>query len=132
MNTSKLGSKFLSGALVAAGSLLSAGQALAGVVFICHPATSLSEADVKAALQGERPTIKVVDNAAVKNDMLTWLGITDKRYASVWQIKSFREGASIPPVKTSDSEVVDFVKNTAGGLGYVASKPGDSGVHTCF
>ena len=122
----------LAGILVASSSLLWAGQAMAGLVFICNSGLSLSEADVKAAMMGERPAVKVVDNGPLKNDMLTYLGVTDKRYSSVWQIKSFREGATIPAVKSSDSEVVDFVKNTSGGLGYVSSKPSDSGVHTCF
>jgi len=118
--------------LAAAGTLLWTSQAMAGLVFICNSGLSLSEADVKAALMAERPAVKVVDNAGIKGDMLTYLGVTDKRYASVWQIKSFREGAQIPPVKNGDSEVVEWVKSTSGGLGYVSTKPSDSGVHTCF
>jgi len=118
--------------LVAAGSLVWTSQAMAGLVFICNSGLSLSEADVKAALQGDRPAVKVSENAGLKNDMLTWAGISESRYKSQWQIKNFRDGATIPPVKNGDSEVVDFVKSTPGGMGYVSAKPGDSGVHTCF
>jgi len=127
--SSSFGSWLLGISLV---SLFGANVSQAGLVFICHPSTSLSEADVKAALQGDRPAVKPCENSSLKNDMLSFVGITDKRYASQWQIKSFREGATIPPVKGGDSDVVDFVKNTPGGMGYVSAKPSDSGVHTCY
>ncbi len=116
-----------------AAPLMMINGASAAVVFICNPGTSLSEADVKAALQGEKASVKPCDNAGLKNEMLdSVLKITDKRYASQWQIKSFRDGMTIPPTKGSDADVIDYVKNTPGGMGYVSSKPSDGGVHLCY
>lgn len=113
-------------------SLLTGASAEAGMTFVCSADLELSQAEVRAALLGERPAVKVVDNAAAKREMLAFLGLTEKRYASIWHIKSFREGAAIPPIKSNDSEVIEHLKATPGSMGYVSAQPHDSGIHLCF
>ena len=49
------------------------------------------------------------------------------KYNATWAKKSFQDGIAAPKVKGSDSDVVDFVKSTPGGIGYV-SAPGDAKV----
>ena len=49
------------------------------------------------------------------------------KYAATWTKKAFRDGLVQPPLKSGDSEVVDFVRRTPGAVGYVGTSP--SGVN---
>jgi|SRR5882672_6390664 len=108
---------------------LTLGAAQAQVVVICHPATTLSGDDVRDVFLGEKQlagTVKLqpVDNAAEQVGFLNkFLSMEPAKYSSAWAKKAFRDGVTAPPVKASDSDVVDFVKRTPGGVGYVRSAP---------
>ena len=47
---------------------------------------------------------------------------------SYWQQAAFSGTASAPPEKSSDSDVIDFVKNNPGAIGYVSSSANISSV----
>ena len=44
-------------------------------------------------------------------------------YRSTWAKKSFADGSPAPAIKTDDDEVLEFVKKTPGGIGYIAKPP---------
>ncbi|MDO8413893.1 MAG: hypothetical protein Q7S51_08925 [Gallionellaceae bacterium] len=110
--------------LVAAGSV----PAVAGDVYvISHPSVTLTTAELRDAYLGEKQfagSIKLVpvDNAAVQSDFLAKaLNMDAGKYASLWIKKGFRGGLASPSVKLGDAEVVSFVKNTPGAIGYVSA-----------
>ena len=70
--------------------------------------------------------VKIVpfDNAAAQGEFLSKvLDMSAGRYGTMWAKKGFRDGLNAPAVKASDLEVLNAVKATPGGLGYVASPP---------
>lgn len=114
--------------------LLAAQSASAGdVVVISNPGTTISAGEVKDVFLGEKQfagSIKLipVDNAAAQGAFLSkFIEMDTVKYNGIWTKKSFRDGLTPPPVKTSDAEVVEYVKRTPGAVGYVGSNP--SGVN---
>ena len=114
--------------------LLIAQNALAGaVVVISNTGTTVSASEVKDVFLGEKQfagSIKLipVDNAAAQEAFLSkFLQMDTTKYNGIWTKKSFRDGLTPPPVKSSDAEVVEYVKRTPGAVGYVSSNP--SGVN---
>jgi len=106
------------------------GTALAeGPVMITNPAITLSADDVHDVYLGEKQmagTVKLmpVENGAAQAAFLAQvLKLDAAKYATNWTKKSFRDGLTPPPVKATDAEVIDFVKRTPGGVGYVSSAP---------
>jgi hypothetical protein len=105
----------------------------ADVVVISHPGTTLSAGDVKDVFLGEKQfagSIKLipVDNVSLQSNFLSKImNMTGDKYASIWTKKSFRDGLTPPAMKSSDAEVIDYVKRTPGAVGYVSSAP--SGVN---
>jgi len=101
-----------------------------GPVIITNPALTLSVDDVRDVYLGEKQmagNVKVmpVENASAQAGFLSQVIKLDAaKYATAWTKKSFRDGLTPPPVKTTDAEVIDFVKRTPGGVGYVGSAPG--------
>jgi hypothetical protein len=114
-------------------ALLKCGTVMADVYIIAHHGLNLEAGDVKDVFLGEKQTssgtqLVPSDNKAVQSEFLVKVLHVDKgKYESTWAKKSFREGSNIPGTKPSDQEVIEFVKSTTGGVGYVSSKPG-SGV----
>lgn len=109
---------------------LSPFAAQAGEVFvIAGAATQLASGDIRDVFVGEKqfagPTKLVpVDNAAAQDVFLDKVVKMDKqKYTSTWTKKSFRDGLNPPALKSSDLEVVEFVKKTPGAVGYVTSQP---------
>jgi hypothetical protein len=45
------------------------------------------------------------------------------KYTASWTKKSFRDGADAPIMKGSDAEILEYVKHTTGGCGYISSAP---------
>ena len=45
------------------------------------------------------------------------------KYTTAWTKKSFRDGSTPPSVKSGDGEVVEFLKHTPGGCGYLGAPP---------
>lgn len=109
-------------------------SAFAGDVYvIANSAVNLTQAEVKDVFMGEKQVagsvkLSPVDNKATQADFLSKVvGIDKIKYDAIWAKKSFQDGISAPKVKGSDADVVDFVKSTPGGIGYV-SAPGSSKV----
>ena len=106
-----------------------ASAAAAGPVVITNPAVTLSGDDVRDVYLGEKQvagSVKLVpvDNASAQAAFLAdVIKLDATKYATAWTKKSFRDGLTAPAVKATDAEVIDFVKRTPGGVGYVGSAP---------
>lgn len=100
--------------------------AAAGEV-VAHPSVNLSAAEVRDVFLGERQwlgdlKLVPVDNLAAHDQFLSRVLQTDSpKYAARWLRKSFREGLAAPPMKGSDSEVIEFVRATRGAIGYLSA-----------
>lgn len=66
------------------------------------------------------PTDNTVAQPVFLNKLM---GIDKAKYDALWVKKSFRDGVNQPPARGTDAEVIDFVKKTPGGIGYVVSPP---------
>ncbi len=128
----KLGRKLV--VLAAAGMVALASSASAGDLYvISNQGTTVTAGDVREIFLGEKDfagSVKLVpvDNAAAQDQFLSKMMKMDaSKYASTWTKKSFRDGVRAPPVKGSDAETVEFVKQTPGAVGYVGTSP--SGVN---
>lgn len=102
----------------------------AGDVYLISNSTiKLTAADAKDVLLGETQfiggaAVRVVDNAAVLADFTDKvLHMNPGQYKTYWAKKSFRDGVKMPTSKNNDADVLDFVKNTPGAVGYVSSQP---------
>ena len=63
-----------------------------------------------------------MDNAAAQADFLAKvMKVEAAKYSTLWAKKGFRDGINPPPVRSSDSEVINAVKSTPGAVGYVTS-----------
>lgn len=117
---------------VAGGCLLSS-LAHAELFVISNSATSIAAGEIKEVFTGDKQLagsakLVPVDNASAQESFLsTALKMDVSRYNTIWTKKSFRDGLTAPAVKSGDAEVLDFVRKTAGAVGYVNSQP--SGVN---
>lgn len=99
------------------------------LVIIAHPSVSLTADQIQDVFVGDKQfagsqKLLVVENASAQAEFLSKvIKIDSKRYNSLWVKKSFRDGLAIPAVKGSDSEVISFVKNNPGAIGYVTEAP---------
>ncbi len=118
--------------LLALASLLlgAAPAASAGDIYIaCSAGVSITMADVRDVFLGEKQfagPVKLlpVDNSAAQPEFLSSVMKMDAtKYTTAWTKKSFRDGSTSPTVKSSDGEVVEYLKHTAGGCGYLGSAP---------
>jgi hypothetical protein len=110
-------------------AVICASAAAEGPVVITNPTVTLSGDDVRDVYLGEKQVagsvrLVPVDNASAQAAFLAQVIKLDAtKYATAWTKKSFRDGLTAPPVKANDAEVIDFVKRTPGGVGYVGSAP---------
>jgi len=108
-------------------ALAASGAALADGAVICNSGLTIASGDVKDVYTGEKQMagstrIVPVDNSAAQADFLSKvLKMEAGKYQTAWTKKSFRDGLSAPAVKSSDAEVIEFVKKTPGAVGYVSS-----------
>jgi hypothetical protein len=117
-------------ALAAAGlvTLGTVAQA-ADLYVISNSGTTISASDIREVFLGEKQfagSIKLVpvDNAAVQEQFLARvMKMEAAKYTSSWTKKSFRDGVSPPAIKGSDADTIEFVKQTAGAVGYVGTSP---------
>jgi hypothetical protein len=115
------------------GALLTAGWvpgAHAGDVYIaCNAGVTLAMADVRDVFLGEKQfagPVKLlpVDNDAAQTEFLGKVMKMDAtKYTTSWTKKSFRDGSMPPSVKGGDGEVVEYLKRTPGGCGYLGVAP---------
>ena len=124
----KLGQKLV--VLGAAGLLALASSAHAADLYvIANPGTTVSASDVREIFLGEKQfagSVKLVpvDNASAQEQFLAKvMKMEAAKYTSSWTKKSFRDGVSPPAVKGSDADTIEFVKQTAGAVGYVSTSP---------
>lgn len=109
--------------------LFAACAAAADIYVISNQGLSITPDEVKDVFLGEKQfsgsaRLVPVDNASVQEAALPKILKMDAaKYNTYWTKKSFRDGVQPPPVKNSDAEVIAFVKNTPGGVGYVKSSP---------
>ena len=113
----------------------------ADVQVIVHPSSSLDSVTKKDVTRiffrqktrwGNGERAKPIDQkrgAAVRKDFSeNVLGRTLKQVDSYWNSQVFAGKATPPPTAASDQEVLDFVRSTPGGVGYVAAGTNTSGV----
>jgi hypothetical protein len=119
--------------LAVCGALLTAGWAPcahAGDLYIaCSAGVTLAMADVRDVFLGEKQfagPVKLlpVDNGAAQTEFLAKVMKMDAiKYTTAWTKKSFRDGSTLPPAKGSDGEIVEYLKHTPGGCGYLGVAP---------
>jgi len=122
--------KHMLAAFTAASLVALAPSARAGDVYvIANSGTQVIQADVREIFLGEKTlagAVKLapVDNAAAQDDFLAKvMKMEASKYTASWTKKTFRDGVSPPPIKGGDAEVIQFVKTTPGGVGYVTTSP---------
>ena len=109
------------------GAVASAPAVARDVYVIAHPGVMLTQAELKDVYMGEKQfsgslKLSPVDNSAAQGDFLDKaINLEAKKYAALWAKKSFRSGLAAPAVKSGDAEVISFVKNTPGAIGYVSA-----------
>ena len=109
----------------------------AEVYVIAHPSVKLTLSEIRDVYLGEKQfagSLKLapVDNVAVQADFLAKaINMDPSKYAALWIKKGFRGGLAAPPVKSGDAEVISYVKNTVGAVGYISTPP-SSGVQQLF
>ena len=109
----------------------------ADVYVIAHPSVKIASSEIRDVYLGEKQfsgSLKLapVDNVSVQADFLAKaIEMDPSKYASLWIKKGFRGGLAAPPVKSGDAEVISYVKNTVGAIGYISTPP-SSGVQQLF
>jgi ABC-type phosphate transport system substrate-binding protein len=99
------------------------------VYVIAHPAANVSADVLRDIYTGDKQfsgAQKVVplDNASLQANFLARvLNISQGKYDNLWIKKSFRDALNPPAVKSSDREIIAFVKNTPGAIGYISHPP---------
>ena len=97
----------------------------------CHAGVTLAIADVRDMFLGEKQffnTVRLVpvDNMASQSVFLDKvLKMDEIKYATTWAKKSFRDGINPPALMANDAAVLEFIKRTPGGCGYVGVAPSD-------
>lgn len=111
--------------------LVSAQVFAADLILISHKGVSISSADARDIFVGDKQVeggtkLVPVDNSSLQKDFLEKVVKVDSaKYSSIWAKKGFREGLNPPPVKSSDAEVIAFVKANPGAVGYVSKASDD-------
>lgn len=96
---------------------------------ISNTALSIEPDTIKSIFLGETEfsgstKLEQTDNQAAQAVFLSKvMGIDKAKYESLWVKKAFRDGINQPPVRSTDMEVIEFVKKTPGGVGYVTTPP---------
>jgi hypothetical protein len=110
-------------------SLFCSRMASAELIIVCNSATSLSAEEIFDVFLGGKQFsngIKLipVDNASVQEEFLAKvLRMSSTKYATLWTKKAFRDGIRQPALKIRDEDVLEHVRRTPGGIGYVRSHP---------
>jgi ABC-type phosphate transport system substrate-binding protein len=123
------------GALLALLALAVPGWSSPGaeVYVVANRPLSLSAEDLKEIFLGEvqfvgGARVAPVDTGSAQALFLERvLKMSAARYSSWWTKKSFRDGQNPPPSRATDAQVLAFVKETPGAIGYVGAPP--EGVH---
>lgn len=101
------------------------------------PLTTASSADLKRVFTGKMENIgseKVapvnlsLDNPAAASFLSEIVGMGSADYKSYWLAQQIRGGSSAPTVKKSDTEMISYVKENTGAIGYVPKGSATDGV----
>ncbi len=128
----KIGIQYLQASLILS-LCLATNVSSAEILVIANSALNVTGADVVDLFTGEKTSaggsnISLADNKAALTEFCQKaLKMEPAKYNAHWAKKSFRDGVAAPKPKSSDSEVIDFVKATPSGVGYI-SGPAPSGV----
>jgi hypothetical protein len=101
----------------------------AELYIISNSALPVTADEVKSIFQGDTEfsgaiKLEPTDNNAAQAVFLSKvMGMDKAKYESWWVKKSFRDGANQPPERSTDMEVIEYVKKTPGGVGYVTTQP---------
>ena len=108
------------------------------IVNASNPVTELTKKDVSkmfmkklARWENGTPVLPVdqVESSSVRKQFSeAVLGKTVSAVKSYWQEQIFSGKGVPPPEKTSDKEVIDYVKANAGAIGYVSADASLTGV----
>ena len=116
--------------ILAASALCFSGELWSAELYvISNSALSIDPGGLKAIFLGDTQfsgsvKLDVTDNSAAQAVFLSKvMGMDKAKYDASWVKKSFRDGVTQPPARGSDAEVIDYVKKTPGGVGYVISAP---------
>lgn len=115
-------------ALAPPGSIITAAPS-ESIYVIVHSGLRLTAADVREVYFGEKELalgvkLSPVDNLSVQRQFLaTFLKLEVTKYNILWAKKGFRDALNPPLVRTNDAEVIQAVRSTLGGIGYVSSAP---------
>jgi hypothetical protein len=111
--------------LVASSTAMAAGE----LYVVCHEGVALDAADIRDVFLGEKQFLSTtrlipVDNLAAQPAFLDKVLRMDAvRYTNSWVKKSFRYGINPPAAMANDAAVLEFIKHTPGGCGYVNTAP---------
>jgi len=91
------------------------------------PLTHISRAEVRDIYLGEIRFVegfRIVplhcpEGPAKHSFLSTIIGLSSKAYKLHWAKKVFQEGLTLPPIKADPSDIVKWVKEQPGGIGYV-------------
>lgn len=108
-------------------AIVAAAPAMAGNVYvIAHSSVELTQAELREVYLGDKQFVGPIklaptDNAAVQADFLEKvITMEASKYGALWTKKGFRSGLAAPAIKAGDAEVINFVRNTPGAVGYVS------------
>jgi hypothetical protein len=99
------------------------------VYIACHAGVSIGADDARDLFLGEKQFVGdlklvPVDNAVAQPSFLEKvLRMNAGKYTNAWVKKSFRDGIYPPVVKANDAAVLEFIKRTPGGCGYLTAPP---------
>ena len=106
-----------------------AANAAGEVVVISNSTITVSADEVRDIFLGEKQfagstKLVVIDNAAVQSGFLAKIMHMDaEKYNGIWTKKSLRDGLTPPAVRSGDAEVIEYIKQTPGAIGYVSTTP---------
>jgi hypothetical protein len=107
----------------------SAAIAAGDLVVIANSKVTVEADEIRDIFLGEKQfagstKLVVIDNAVVQGTFLPKvLHMNAAKYNSIWIKKSFRDGLTPPAVKSSDAEVIEYIKITEGAIGYISTTP---------
>ena len=108
--------------------LISAIAVAGDIYIIAHPNVNIGDKEeLRKVYMGEKQfggSLKLipVENIVAQHDFLDKvISMRPDKYAALWVKKSFRSAATVPPTKSSDVDVIKFVQNTPGAIGYVST-----------
>lgn len=109
--------------------MVSSGAAVGDVYAIAHPGVVLTAVELRDVYLGEKQfagstKLVPVDNSSIQDEFLDKaVYVETHKYAALWIRKSFRGGLAPPITKSTDAEVIEYVKKTAGAVGYISTPP---------